>query len=270
MIFFLEFIHQLLKQIDDKYILEQKFLPGKYKLFMLSKKYHKDLRYDIKFENNSFIYFNNTMIDLQTEKYIIQLKHLNIKNDILYLEALDKFWLPRENYNFFYKLGNKTYSPKYIENSNYDFITMYGVIEKGRIISFEIPLEKKNELQILYLYISYLHKNIEIFPSLGMFSHIPPISNGYYVSENYIIKFIEKRIYIFNYNKKLENEFEKQYCYELKKKKKGYIIKIRDHIKYRRKIKYFKKSDIWLINDRRDRAGDNGEYFFRYLKKKGE
>ena len=25
---------------------------------------------------------------------------------------------------------------------------------------------------------------------------------------------------------------------------------------------------IWLINDRRDRAGDNGEYFFRYIKSK--
>ena len=25
------------------------------------------------------------------------------------------------------------------------------------------------------------------------------------------------------------------------------------------------KSQIWLINDRKDEAGDNGEYFFRYL-----
>ena len=261
-------IDNLLKQIDDKYILEQKILSGKYKLFMLSKKYHKDLRYEIKFKNNSFIYFNNSIIDLQIETNIIVLKHLNIKNDILYLEALDNFWLPKENYNFFYKIENKIYSPKYIENSNYDFITMYGVIEKGRIISFEIPIEKKNESHILYLYIAYLHKNIEIFPSLGKFSHIPPISNGYYVSENYIIKFIEKRIFIFNYSKKLENKLEKQYCYELQKKKKDYIIKIRNHIKYRNKIKNFKKGDIWLINDRRDRAGDNGEYFFRYLKKK--
>ena len=102
---------------------------------------------------------------------------------------------------------------------------MYGVIEKGRIISFEIPIEKMNESQIFYFYISYLNKNIEIFPSLGMFSHIPPISNGYYLSENYIIKFIEKRLTIFNYKQKMENEFEKQYCYELQQKKKGYFYK---------------------------------------------
>ena len=45
-------------------------------------------------------------------------------------------------------------------------------------------------------------------------------------------------------------------------------MKVRKHIKYRNKIKNIKNYEIWIINDRRDRAGDNGEYFFRYLKMK--
>ena len=261
-------IDKLLKQINDKYILEQKILNDKYKLFILSKKYHRDLRYDFKYENNSFFYLNNKVIDLQTEKKIIELRVINMKNDKLYLEALDSFWIPREQYNFFCKIENKTYIPNYSENPNYDFITMYGVSLKGRIISFEIPLEIMDKPQILYFYISYLHNNIEIFPFLGMFSHIPPISHGYYVSENYIIKFIEKHLIIFRYSRQLENEFEHQYCYELQRVKKNYIIKIRNHLKYRNTIDYYKLREIWIINDRRDRAADNGEFFFRYLRMK--
>ena len=181
-------IDKLLKQINNKYILEQKILNNKYKLFMLSKKYHRDLRYDIKYENNSFFYLNHKMIDLQTEKKIIELRVLNIKNDILYLEALDNFWIPREKYNFFCKIGNKIYLPNYSENPNYDFITMYGISLKGRTFSFQIPLEIMDKQQILYFYISYLRTNSELFPFLGMFSHIPPISHGYYVTEKYICK----------------------------------------------------------------------------------
>ena len=49
-----ETIDKLLKLVEDKYILEQKFISNNYKLFALYKKYNKDLRYDIKFENNSF------------------------------------------------------------------------------------------------------------------------------------------------------------------------------------------------------------------------
>ena len=49
-------IEELLNVIDDKYILEQKILPNKYKILALSKKYKRDLRYDIIFQNDSFIY----------------------------------------------------------------------------------------------------------------------------------------------------------------------------------------------------------------------
>ena len=259
-------IDNILKQIEDKYFLEQNILTNKYKLFLLSKKYHKDLRYDIKFQNNSFFYLNYSMIDLKTEKYLFVWRRLNIKNNTIYLESLDNFWLPKEYYFYFCRIGNKTFLPKYIENPKYDFITLYGLIEKGRIIYYEIPLDMVNSTKTFYFYISYLGKVIEIFPIAGIFSHIPPISNSYYISENYILKYIKKRLNIIQYNPKKEFEFEKLYCHELKMIKKDYIIGLRNHIKFRNKINYHKNYEVWIINDKRDRAGDNGEYFYRYMK----
>ena len=48
-------IEELLNIINDKYILEQKILPNIYTIFVLSKKYKRDLRHDFIFENDSFI-----------------------------------------------------------------------------------------------------------------------------------------------------------------------------------------------------------------------
>jgi CDP-glycerol glycerophosphotransferase (TagB/SpsB family) len=49
---------------------------------------------------------------------------------------------------------------------------------------------------------------------------------------------------------------------------KEYLIDFRKKsIEFRIKNKFVKRKQIWLINDRKDQAGDNGEYFFRYLKK---
>lgn len=261
-------IAELLNKIDDKYIWEQKILSNKYKLLTLSKKYGRDLRYDIEIKNNLLIYSKNILINLKTNKHLIVWTIININNNKLYLEAIDNLWLPREKYYYSLKFGNKTFFAKYIENSNFDFITMYGLTQKGRIINFEIPLGITTTPTIFYFYLTYKDITTEILTSSGWFSHIPPILNGYYISGNYIIKYVGNRLTIFPYNKKTEIKFEKLYCYELQKRRKEYIVKLRKHIKNRYQIYHYRKYEIWILNDRRDSAGDNGEYFFRYLKSK--
>ena len=261
-------IKKLLNQIEDKYILEQTTASNKLKLFALSKKYNRDLRNDMKIENESLIYFDRIMINMKKDQNIIIWRILDIKDNILHLEGKDNFWMQREKYFYYCKLGNKTYFPKYFEYSNYDFVTMYGLILKGRIVMFDIPLDKDLNFQILSIYISYMDYNDEILTSLGWFSHIPPINEGYYSSENYIIKFNENRFHIYKYTEELEKIFEIKYCNQLIKEKKNYMIEPRKKcIKYK-KNKICRKYQIWIVNDRLNQAGDNGEYFFRYLKLK--
>ena len=262
-------IDEILKKIEDKYILEQNILSNNYKFFMLSKKYKKDIRFHSKLINDSIVYLNHIKINLTDERNIIFLRQLNIKNNRIFIEAVDNFWMPRDKYFYFCLIENKKFFPTYIINSNYDFFTLYGFVEKGRIISFEIPLELSNTTKIFYFYLSFLGNNIEIFPSLGLFTHIPYKNHGYYTSDNYIIKYYKRRLYIFQYNDQLVKKFENLYCKELKKADKKYIIHIRrKHIKYRNEIKKEKGFEIWLINDELDRAGESGEYFFRFLKSK--
>ena len=203
-------IKELLCQIDDKYILEQKILTNKYKIFILAKKYSNDLRYNIKLTNNSLKYSNYTLIDLKEEKSLIIWKRFKITKKKLYIEGIDNLYLQRETYSYFFKIGNKTFLPKYYENSKYDFYTMFGLVEKGRIITFEIPLEVSDEPQILYFYFSYMGFNKEIFFSLNSFFYFATIIKNHCKSKSSFIRYIYNRFTIYNYKKKLENKSEKK------------------------------------------------------------
>ena len=102
--------------------------------------------------------------------------------------------MPRKNYYYYCRLGDKIFYPNYYDYPNYDSFTIYGLMQKGRIVIFEIPLNHSDIVQILSFHILYQDSEREINTSLGWYSHIPPIYNGYYISNNYIIKYIENII----------------------------------------------------------------------------
>ena len=257
-------IQNIIDQIDDKYFLEQKVISSKIKILALSKKYSRDIRKDIIFKNNSFIYSNYCLMDLQKYRNIIVWKILEIKGNILRLEGEDRCFLKREKYFFYCKLGNKIFFANYYDYANYDFLSLYGLVAKGRIVVFDITLEIK-EKEILYFYISYMNKSIQIFPTLKSLTQISSLNNSYYIRENYIIKNINQNLIIYSYKRKLEMKFEHQYCLELKKLQKNHIIKLRKKYFKANHFSANKKNQIWLINDKKNKAGDNGEYFFRFL-----
>ena len=256
----------ILKQIEDKFILNQKIFPSQLKVLALSKKYNKDLRYEVNLSKNLFIYSNYTLLDLESSNIIIWI-NLEIKENILHLEGKDNFWLPRDKYFYFCKLGNKTFFPKYYLYSHFDFVTMYGLTSKGRIISFDITLDIIDKKELIF-YVSYMGNNLEILTSFNLKSHIPPLQKSYYTKEKYIFKNNYNKTIIYKYDYNLVKNFEIEFCEELKTYEKDYLIDTRkENIEYRQNNKISEEKQIWLINDRKDQAGDNGEYFFRYLTK---
>ena len=257
----------LLQNIEDKYILEQKAVDNKYKIVALSKKYNRDLRYEILFEKDRLKYKDYILINFKVKKTIIW-EQIKIIDNKLHLEGTDNLWLPEERYNYFCKIGKQIIYPKIENYSTNDCYSLFGLINKGKNIIFDIPLENL-EIQVIYIYISYLNKYSEIVTTQGYFSHIPPLENGYFISGNYIIKMIDKRFTLYKYKHSLEKYFEKKYCKTLRYLGKKNIIQIRRKNKeYKTNKDKIIKNEIWIINDKKKESGDNGEYFFRYLKKK--
>ena len=160
-------IENILNYIEDIYILKQRHVSNFVKLLALSKKYGKDLRNDLVFENGALKYSGRVMMNLNFDKNIIYWKILDIKNDILYLEGKDNCWAKRKNYFYYCMLGNEFYFPEYKDYIHYDLNSLYGVVIKGRKITFKIPLNNiKEQNQILYFFIDYLGNQTEIFPTL--------------------------------------------------------------------------------------------------------
>jgi len=259
-------IETILNEIEDKYIIEPKILSFKEKIIALSKKYHNDLRNKIIFKKQFFMYSEYVLMNMKKNRNILEWRILLINNNIIHLEGKDNSFLNPENFFYFCKLGDKIYYPNYFNFSGYDLEVLYRDFYKGRNVVFDILLENKM-FQVVQFFISYNDMEIEIFPSLGRFSHIPNILNGYYCTDKYIIKLIEDRLYIYRYEQKLKLSFENQYCKELKKKRKNNIINLRkNYFEYENKNKY-NDMKTWIINDKQNIAGDSGEYFFRFLKK---
>ena len=260
-----ELIESVLKMIEDKYILEQKNFISAYKILALSKKYNKDIRYEVYFEKGCLKYSDYTLINLKKYKNIIIWKKIEIINNTLHLEGIDNLWITKD-YKYFCKIGNKTYYPEIVKYNSHDLITLFGTFDEGKVIIFNIKFEEIFT-HIIYMYISFFNISTEIFSNPGYLSRLPSIPDGYYISENYIIKMINKRITLYPNTWNNANNFENLYLKQLNKLGLYNIIKLRKRIIRYKNNKYIKK-EIWIINDEKDKAGDNGEYFFRYLKNK--
>jgi glycosyltransferase involved in cell wall biosynthesis/CDP-glycerol glycerophosphotransferase (TagB/SpsB family) len=258
-------IKSIFDEIDEKYILEQKILSSDIKLLALTIKNSRDIRYDLTVKNNFLIYSNSLLMNINNYRNIIVWKILKIERNKLYLKGEERFFLPREHYFYYCKIGKKIFYPKYYYYDDLDFKALYGIIHKGRIISFDISLEiKRNEK--LYFYIVYNNNIIEIFPKISRSIHIPMANKSYYSTNNYIIKNENNYLLIYKNESNLGRIFENDYQNELKKMNKDYLIKIRQaYIQEKERNSFKNKNQIWLINDRKNQAGDNGEYFFRYL-----
>ena len=105
-------IENLIKQIDDKYILEQKILSNSMKVITLSKKYNSDIRYNMKLINKSILFYKNySLINLGKDRNIIIWKKIEINDNIIHLEGVDRCWFPREKYYYYCQLGKNIYFP---------------------------------------------------------------------------------------------------------------------------------------------------------------
>ena len=261
-----QIIIKLLKRIDDQFILEQKNVGNEIKIYALSIKHEEDMRKYIIFEKGNLKYSEYNMIELDKFRNLLSLKVVDIKGNTLHIEARDNCWMEVEKYYYYCVINYEKHLPSYEIIDSISIKTMFGTIIKGRIVYFDIPLKDKYINYDFKFHFCYMNKTKEIFPTFGYFCHVPPINNSYYIKGNNILMYNGKRLILKeNYNG-LSEILENNYCKELERIEKKELISIRElAIQYSKKPK---KKEIWLINDRYNKAGDNGEFFFRYLKNK--
>ena len=136
------------------------------------------------------------------------------------------------------------------------------MIEKGRAMKFAIPLVKEKSADVKLFFTFRKEYTKDIYFTMGKFGHMPPVEDGYYVKDDYILKMVGRCLQSTPYSRRLHNTLEKNYRRSLRQCGKGYLIKYR--ILYGM-MKKLSKKKIWLISDRVNKANDNGEHLFRYV-----
>ena len=270
--------------VDDDILLMQKMIFREQKLYMLMKKYNTLPSCEY-FDDDATLYYGNSVIGLLSSCYT-KIDFINIHNDILTIEG----------YTMIHGCENPYDTKVFISASSENENTMteceinhkrdQSVYSLGEPIFHSlcfrctVPLDKlKNKYQF-GLFVDF--NNHMIQKKDIRFNKFSPINtvydNSYYAENGWVIKYSKPYLTAVNLFSESSSEnltdYEEQFEKAVERKDKN-NKRIMNALKLREKFFayqsiYHKKKDIWLISDRVNLAGDNGEAFFLYMLEKND
>lgn len=257
---YFKLLGELLRSVDDEIIKECNFVNDIRKLYILSYKYQKKLKFQVQddkllinnvdFELNRFkIFFNTVIVKGNSLLLYCSIPDLKGVFDKIYIvDDKGKQHLMKE-----YELDKATKRWLGV-NSSYSFDKkgLFYKIDLNKIKKFYFAIENKKELIKLDIYFTYNSLFTKRFAS------------SYLKADNYYVKYNKKNNYFYVSNKSIFNKlkFELSCLFNLIKKKRiqPFILRILAGL-----YSIFNKKEIWIVSDRLNVAGDNGEAFFDYL-----
>jgi len=222
-------------------------------------------------ERNIYYLFNGTPQGDAASCYL-QLEFMKIADGKLYIEGVNAsleegipFILCGED-----KIEVRVYDKRDLNVYILSEMGLYAYAFKA-----EIPLD--NMLDKIEFRFGISIKGMDIIKTNIRTRKFMPISRNfpksYYLNENWVARFEESVLTLYNAIASLgvinfENEFIKQVAWRQKDNKEIMLaLDIREEIlqlkAWRKKNEF--TNQIWLVSDQVDKAGDNGEAFFRFL-----
>ncbi len=266
---YIEDIKKILMQCEDDIILKQQFMNSKKKMFLLSLKYNEDVSRQVECHNSKLYFHNLHIFDLQKRELfradIIEIKEnmicLSGKIDFSFTNELKFFFIDDKGEKYPIKLVKLEGAKRKIWDENVNDIYFYNIqIDISRIKWLEIRAVFREEYRFKPKIVC------------GKFSKLynDEMKSDYYVQDDYMITKDLHRIYVTDCNSQVEKRQERYFCKELKESEIDEVVK-KEALWYRKRyffIRAMHRKKIWLISDRINIAGDNGEAFFRYMAKK--
>jgi len=270
-----ELVDKAMKTFSDKIILELELLAKEYKVFWLSKKYGRSA--DVTFYNGRVAYEFDCYEELDDDgnptKTKIEwwgfslLDRINLKENgllisgyvtVLPFDDADKLKIYVKGYNSLFEVALQN-------NQDHCYYFDDEVIFYRYYFNVSIPYSNAQKTSFSMAY--GLPDGILSFPAHCGFDRYTPISNTaggeLYVQDKLVLRPTKNGFILENRSKKYAKKAYKNHLKYLKEKHKKHYI-VRRTVDLLKKL--FKKK-IWLISDRFDVAGDNGEALFKYVNK---
>lgn len=268
----------LLKYIDPDIIIQQKKIFRQQKNYMLRLKYGREAdKYYI--DNDISYYYGGAPLATASTNHL-SLEFIKIENGKLYLEGNNNSF--EKNQEFFVCINDQMISVLKTSR-NTDLYSLGEPIFFGYPFVFEYSLEQsENEYKIeFYEKIEGHYIKKRVLRCEKFFPLSTSYSKSYYFSENWVVR-MEDNCLIFRNTGSADScivspliralQYEKEFVDEILKSESGKMQKIKSAVELRNKIMPIKTfynqtvhKKIWLVSDRVNMAGDNGEAFFLYL-----
>jgi CDP-glycerol glycerophosphotransferase (TagB/SpsB family) len=242
-------------------------------LLSLKEENSKIKEFDYKSNEISIVY--RDLLAFDESSFIMTYDILSTSKDTVKIEGSIKIYPTLERFNIFLKLQNikddsdiKYYRAFTFERNKNNTYLIDEKISQGIGFKVEVPIFDITDEYIITTVLRV--DNSELTYKNRTFGDYFPLStmlkNGYFI-KNDICFWLNKDELIIARTKKL-TAFKKEIILlaELLKQKGKYEKRAFAARTIYDVIKHFKKSEIWIISDRINKADDNGEAFYRYIK----
>lgn len=258
--------------------MEQKKVRREQKMYMLRLKYGQEPnKYFI--DNDIFYFYGGTSVSDASNCYL-RLQFVNIDNQHLYIEGFNMSFEKDQKLSIC--VNDEFFTPQKT-NINRDVYSLGDVIFYSCSFIFELELSDNEILYNISFYEKiddhYIQKKEVRYEKYVPFSKT--FSKSYFLSENWVGRMEHSSLIIKNVNCVLDSpvksipniqKYEDEFIDEIKKSKLFNNLNLKNAVELRSKIVSIKRiyklishKKIWLISDRVNMAGDNGEALFLYL-----
>lgn len=262
-----ERLFSTLRYFDDKYILEQKMIWDEHKCYMLSKKYNCAPTLTQR-HSNVIVHFENTLLTSVADQYS-NIEFIEIKDGRITIEGFTKMFgvALDEPLEVYLQCNDKFIPCEILPRKSINEYRFGELIFRGLEFCGSIPLEQECESYCIQLVLKY--RNTNIIKRAIRFGKFSPIGkkykNSYYYADGYMLTAAWNRLYVKLCGRKGRLIQELKFLRELwwskdKGSRKAVLARLAYH-----GCELFCKKPVWLLSDRVNQAGDNGEAMFRFL-----
>lgn len=276
LIFIKEQMRQILMRVSDENILNSKLVFSEDKAFLFELKYGKNaLNLAVIDDDIIPSYYNVPLQSFQNMSF--SLDFLQILNNELIIEGLFKYFIELEiapqilgYLSYSDECGNEVSSSTMADTRLRDVSSNYSIgntkVQQGEWFKLVIPLDESINNYKLSFGLNVLGKEIKKKVSaLGKFFPInAKLDKSYYLSEKWIVKFLDNDLLICKASDEEKKKAEIDYCKQIQPLKLG-VQTIELRKAYFELLKR-KQKQIWLFSDRATVCDNNGKILFDYIR----
>lgn len=255
---YIEKIRSLYKKIDDDIIISRYYsneLALSKNMRAIEFKYKTPVYKDINFKENGLYLYGKKILDYSNLS--LEIYNLNIHKNNLIINSSFKLFLNCD-WEVFIKADDKYIKMNRKEMSDSKNLFSFDNTYKIPFYDYELNLDNVKNIEF---FLKVRNKYYKLNLNFTKFARLNSLKNSYFKKNNYVVSYENNTIKI---NDKKAFRFIR-YMSELLFKKKEILPfgMITLHF-----LTYpFAKHKNWIVSDRYDVAGDNGEWMFKYIKK---